>query len=996
MSLSQIALFSHDVFAYSTEVAVTDIAQSIKEIFRQLRDNRDQSKEVEMVLKQISNLSVPQLNRQDKEQNTLLHLVCQNCTKLEQECHEQQQFFLTLIVKEILKRRSPNVLNNECKTPLHLICENISNGTGAIIDELISHGARLDIRDKQYNLPLHSICSNEHASAGLIIEIIGLLLSRGARIDDKNLEGETAIEIALKNGHFEAGQFLLSKGAEVSREFLEKARMDLKTPRKIYQQILELFSQTDPAASFGAAHVMDSWYKELDGETSTDERLELIDKTARLVKHLNNPKQDLKALQEDQARRQCIMNKFIQSKENNNKLAQWVARYKNPHNQGPYESIKGLLECTKNGGAIDSSLFKEFDDSLSNFDSDVLVYDDLIYEKARLPEHYDIENVIFSYLDKQDLLALRSTSKYYQARINASLGNPLNTDQPVIEFANLTHLTKFFDSDCKTLTHIKLACLKERELIDTKNFPKLQYLEIKGSVTQEQCKQLATLTTLKTLFLNNCLISDFSFLTELKELKHLKLKLGQQEDINYLKNSAELEKLSLWGDGQNIDLTILESLKNLKELRISDMVRSNFDFLKDYPKLEIFMYFSKDNKPINTEGLGYCKKLINVIVQAQGVTALSSLSSSKQLQTLILNCPGLSDFSFIQSMHSLKKFLLQENPGVNNLDFLRNCSKLNEVILKNCNQLIDLSHLGNHKGLQILKVEKCPANNYLFLLQIDDLRTLEINGLQSPNLAGLMKQSKNLKTLKIYNCTEVKHLNLSSFNNLNILQLSKLDKSFENDSLFPRECINLNELDLSGNIRLNKKCFSFLKHNKKIKSIVCSYYDSVGPIEGLTKCKGLQILKLCECKLNNVSDANFLKGLENLKSLDLAKCSDIFPTINALTRLTNLRKLNLFGCKDIIQGLSFLRNCKKLFSLDLGNCKIVDYSWLKELKGLQRLSLKKCKFLDLSGREDGVLDLSFLKALKDLVLLDITEVNLPAGIDIKSLAAKYPALSIIH
>jgi ankyrin repeat protein len=59
---------------------------------------------------------------------------------------------------------------------------------------LVDHGARIDVRDQGNNTPLHKACERNST-----LTVVKLLLERGASLTATNSNGETALDVAIKN-----------------------------------------------------------------------------------------------------------------------------------------------------------------------------------------------------------------------------------------------------------------------------------------------------------------------------------------------------------------------------------------------------------------------------------------------------------------------------------------------------------------------------------------------------------------------------------------------------------------------------------------------------------------------------------------------------------------------------------------------------------------------------------------------------------------------------
>ncbi|CAM9639938.1 unnamed protein product, partial [Scytosiphon promiscuus] len=92
-------------------------------------------------------------------------------------------------------------------TPLHLVAR---GGSSKVAISLLSHGARVDVRDNEGNSPLHAACELGFA------EGIPALLERGAHVNERNDQGRTPLALAAEIDDGEAIKLLLDAGADVN------------------------------------------------------------------------------------------------------------------------------------------------------------------------------------------------------------------------------------------------------------------------------------------------------------------------------------------------------------------------------------------------------------------------------------------------------------------------------------------------------------------------------------------------------------------------------------------------------------------------------------------------------------------------------------------------------------------------------------------------------------------------------------------------------------
>ncbi|XP_074008689.1 CARD- and ANK-domain containing inflammasome adapter protein-like [Numenius arquata] len=95
-------------------------------------------------------------------------------------------------LEKTLKDNDINALNSSSETLLHVAA---ANGHLAIIEYLISKGAKIDVKDKKGRTPLHRAAENGHGDA------VKVLLRCGAYMYSLDTEGKTPLHLATQNNH---------------------------------------------------------------------------------------------------------------------------------------------------------------------------------------------------------------------------------------------------------------------------------------------------------------------------------------------------------------------------------------------------------------------------------------------------------------------------------------------------------------------------------------------------------------------------------------------------------------------------------------------------------------------------------------------------------------------------------------------------------------------------------------------------------------------------
>ncbi len=247
------------------------------------------------------------------------------------------------------------------------------------------------------------------------------------------------------------------------------------------------------------------------------------------------------------------------------------------------------------------------------------------------------------------------------------------------------------------------------------------------------------------------------------------------------------------------------------------------------------------------------------------------LESLENLEELIINAEhftGLTSIDFIKNNKKLKKLSIAEEkysweysgPGIENLDVIKNCNQLEELVLSKIKST-DLKGLLSCKNLKKLSLSFVEPEedsawtgfDFSLLKNCNSLEELDISDL-STDSKGLLS-CKNLKTLSI------------SFNRYENSQIGF-------DFSILKNCNSLEELDIS-NLSRNSKGLLSCK-NLKTLSLSFAGEDSDNTefdFSILKNCNSLESLNITGVESYNIEikivDFNSLNGLKNLKNIKI-------------------------------------------------------------------------------------------------------------------------------
>jgi serine/threonine protein kinase/Leucine-rich repeat (LRR) protein len=235
--------------------------------------------------------------------------------------------------------------------------------------------------------------------------------------------------------------------------------------------------------------------------------------------------------------------------------------------------------------------------------------------------------------------------------------------------------------------------------------------------------------------------------------------------------------------------------------------------------------------------------------------------------------------------------------------------------------------------------------------------------------AGLavFNDCKNLRLLRLYQCTQITDAGLAHFKNCKNLSFLELEGVRVTDAALPMFA-GYNDLANLGlnNTRVTDAGMIHLRDRNKLTAIGL-LNTAVGDagLAHLKDCKNLAFLDLRHTKVTDAGLANF-KDCKDLSTIWLHETPAI--TGAGLAHLKDCKKLSelwLTGTSTTDEGLAHLKDHADLTNLQLGNTRVTD-AGLVYLKGCEKLTV-----IDLLNRPVTDAGLAHLKACKELKHLNL-------------------------
>jgi hypothetical protein len=391
----------------------------------------------------------------------------------------------------------------------------------------------------------------------------------------------------------------------------------------------------------------------------------------------------------------------------------------------------------------------------------------------------------------KNLFQLNITNVERTTEILAAVSNLKKLEIISVEYIEMKEIPTL--RNCSNLKKLSLKFIGKLENLNgIAECKKLEDFSLSFSTKIKEFKALTTCPNLKTLFIgrsNQETFFDFNDFSGLKHLETIHMKEMSLVANPSLVNLAALRKL------------ILENVKVISLPLFPPVIYSGFG--EKVSGIEIFHLLKTEVTAIeflsNTEDLRevvfeHCHRLGNI----------NFLNHCTKITKLKINeCP-IETFSFMNTLVNLEDFYTNTHFGeelgeevfaFNNLNDIRNCTKLERLALINSNLsilngienlaelkevdlsgndalgvIVDLMYLPK---LEILNLSKCEAiDNFEPLRACSGLKVLNLGYLNIDDLSPI-GECKKLEHLNIKNCSNVDSLEpLANLKNLKVLNLN--------------------------------------------------------------------------------------------------------------------------------------------------------------------------------------------------------------------------------
>ncbi|MEL7002683.1 MAG: NACHT domain-containing protein [Bacteroidota bacterium] len=238
------------------------------------------------------------------------------------------------------------------------------------------------------------------------------------------------------------------------------------------------------------------------------------------------------------------------------------------------------------------------------------------------------------------------------------------------------------------------------------------------------------------------------FLSNLRQLTHLRIEGDLIEDIDPLTSLKRLESLELKSD-KLLDLEPITLLNSLNRLVIKGKNITNLNPLANLVKLEILAVAS--DKLSDLQPIINLKKLSQLSITGQGLVDLKPVGDVRSITSLKVDCKATSDFTFLSNMTELTSLEINAT-HVQDISFLTPLKWLTslDIFLDKPSTLTPIYNLTN---LKTLRLTGRINGNLKRLHLLKHLKTLDISPSfsQKKDITFLKKKLKGLTIRYVYN-----------------------------------------------------------------------------------------------------------------------------------------------------------------------------------------------------------------------------------------------------
>lgn len=312
----------------------------------------------------------------------------------------------------------------------------------------------------------------------------------------------------------------------------------------------------------------------------------------------------------------------------------------------------------------------------------------------------------------------------------------------------------------------ELLSVADDTVLYTNDLWKIKNFEVPANA--KKLTDLQYMCFLESLAIDGCGDGDYSFLSSITTLTNLSVANTpvSQEALEQIANVSTLRSLTL--DNCNLSgIKPLEKATELTTLDLSNNALRALDSLSVLNKLESLNL--SHNAVANLNMLSNLKYLTRLDVSYNALSTLAQISSLSQLKELYADYNSISDLGSFENLARLTHLSLEKNQ-LSDISTIANCTQLTELNIAS-NAITDIAALGalnqvTHFNFSYNQVKKLPEfSTDCALITIDGSHNLlssldNLSGLENLNSINMDYNSKISSVKALANCPLLVEVNI--------------------------------------------------------------------------------------------------------------------------------------------------------------------------------------------------------------------------------------------
>lgn len=309
-----------------------------------------------------------------------------------------------------------------------------------------------------------------------------------------------------------------------------------------------------------------------------------------------------------------------------------------------------------------------------------------------------------------------------------------------LTYSMLDKLTSFNTWDITTSQSI-------RSLEDLKEFANLSEVHLYNQSSIGDFSILAEIPTLRKVTLDNCAVTNDRLreIAKITQITELTLDNNRIDSVQSLSSLSSLNFLSLC----NNKLTEIKGLDKLESFTTLILVGNKISDLSSLSSLKALSELSvADNEITSLMGIGNLASLTKLDLSGNKLTSLSGISSLSSLETLTaVNC-GLTDIAALSKLTGLVTVDFSGNK-IADFSALRQTG-VTTLTLVDCN-IQSLTAINGIRTLRTLNVSDNPIEDVTPIISLPTLESLDISNTKVTMVVGL-RGCGTLRTIRAVGC----------------------------------------------------------------------------------------------------------------------------------------------------------------------------------------------------------------------------------------------------